>query len=109
MKRTLGYTTYQGRSHWYIQHWGSLQHVREGFMEDDVTKIGVMVFSPNTNQNVAREFWTYASNGMSERRMPCLVEPHGDPEHRLELLAYSRAYSPWIEDLILEIAQYPFL
>jgi hypothetical protein len=107
---TLSYTTYQARSQWYIEHWGPPGGVHEAMMEDGVTKVGVMVFPPRQTDSPeeTREIWTYATNGMSERRMPCRKQPHGDPSHRLELVAYTREEAPWVAELLLELARYPF-
>ena len=79
-------------------------------MEDQATSLGVMVFPPGgENSPAARPFWTYATNGLSERRMPCRVPPHGDPADRLELLAYTLSYAEWVERLLAELAAYPFV
>jgi suppressor of fused protein SUFU len=74
-------------------------------MEDGVTPLGIMVFEPVEGE---RPFWTYATNGMSERRMPCENEPHGDPEYRIELLAYSGSQAEWVVKLLQSMAVYPF-
>jgi len=104
----LGYSTYQGRSQWYMNHWGLPESVRETVMEDPAVKLGVMLFGPDQTEPSRRPYWTFATNGMSERRMPCLSEPHGEPEHRLEILAYSTQPVDWVADLLVEIARYPF-
>ena len=77
-------------------------------MEDSQTKLGIMEFAPRQDEEVSRPFWTYATNGMSERRMPCENQPHGDPRFRTELIAYSLNSADWIVDLLHEIALYPF-
>jgi hypothetical protein len=74
-------------------------------MEDGRTKLGIMAFPPN---NKGRSWWTIATNGMSERRMPCIENPHGDPRNRLELITYARASADWICELLIEMARYPF-
>jgi hypothetical protein len=99
------YTTYQARTQWYMDHWGLPAFVREALMEDGRTQLGVMAFPPDDE---VRRWWTFATNGMSERRMPCIEPPHGDPRHRLELIAYARASADWISDLLIEMARYPF-
>ncbi len=101
----LGYTAYQARTQWYTTHWGIPAFVREALMEDGRTKLGILAFSPN---NQGRSWWTFATNGMSERRMPCVEEPHGDPSHRLELVTYAHASADWICELLVEMARYPF-
>lgn len=101
----LGYTAYQARTQWYINHWGLPAFVREHLMEDGRTKLGIMAFPPNDK---GRSWWTFATNGMSERRMPCIEEPHGDPRYRLELITYAQASADWICELLLEMALYPF-
>ncbi len=101
----LGYTAYQARTQWYMNHWGLPAFVRETFMEDGRTKLGIMAFPPNDK---GRRWWTFATNGMSERRMPCIEDPHGDPRHRLELVTYARASADWICELLAEMARYPF-
>jgi hypothetical protein len=101
----LGYTAYQARTQWYMNHWGLPAFVREAMMEDGRTKLGIMAFAPNDK---GRNWWTFATNGMSERRMPCVEEPHGDPSHRLELVTYARASGDWICGLLTEMARYPF-
>src|ERR1044071_2116112 len=73
-------------------------------MEDGQTKLGIMAFAPGKG----REWWTFATNGMSERRLPCIEEPHGDPSHRLELITYARESADWICELLTEMAGYPF-
>ena len=79
-------------------------------MDDGATSLGVMVFPPRDDAAVAsRSFWTFATNGLSERRMPCRVPPHGDPSHRLELIAYTQEYAEWVELLLAELAAYPFI
>src|SRR5215470_6708632 len=104
----LGYTAYQARTQWYLNHWGPPAFVRESVMEDAQTKFGVMGFAPVAPDEEGRHWWTYATNGMSERRMPCLEQPHGDPAHRLELVTYSNSRSDWVSDLLVEMAKYPF-
>jgi len=107
----LGYSSYSGRSHWYIQSWGPPDDVHETCMDDSSVKLGIMRFPPraSTGEIVARSCFTYATNGMSERRMPCLNAPHGNPEYRVELLAYARAESQWINELLCDMARYPFV
>jgi hypothetical protein len=101
----LGYTAYQARTQWYMNHWGVPAFVREALLEDGRTKLGVMAFAPNTR---GRNWWTIATNGMSERRMPCIEQPHGDPRRRLELITYAQASADWICELLIEMARYPF-
>lgn len=100
-----GYTAYQARTQWYMNHWRLPAFVRESTMEDGRTKLGVMAFPPKVG---GRDWWTYATNGLSERRMPCLEKPHGDPRHRLELVVYAQDSADWIVDLLAELARYPF-
>jgi len=104
----LGYTAYQARTQWYMNHWGPAAFVREALMEDGCTKLGVMAFPPVARNREGRSWWTFATNGMSERRMPCVEDPHGDPSHRLELVTYARAAADWISELLIEMARYPF-
>jgi hypothetical protein len=101
------YTAYQARSHWYIQHFGLPARVDKSQMEDSETSLGVMVFPPSTEKG--RAVWTFCTNGMSERRMPCLNQPHGDPRYRCELVAYAYRDEPWIVELLATLAKYPFL
>ncbi|HEX5223098.1 MAG TPA: suppressor of fused domain protein [Verrucomicrobiae bacterium] len=103
----LGYTSYQARTQWYMNHWGSPESVRGALMEDGRTKLGIMRFAPASTSD--RRHWTFGTNGMSERRMPCVAWPHGDPSHRLELIAYANNPCDWISDLLVELAHYPFL
>jgi hypothetical protein len=42
----LGYTAYQARTQWYMNHWGLPAFVREVLMEDGRTKLGIMAFPP---------------------------------------------------------------
>lgn len=74
-------------------------------MEDGRTKLGIMAFPPVAS---TRNWWTFATNGISERRMPCIEEPHGDPARRLELITYASDSADWISELLIEIARYPF-
>lgn len=101
----LGYTGYQARTQWYMNHWGAPAFVREALMEDGRTKLGIMAFPPVAS---TRNWWTFATNGISERRMPCIEEPHGDPARRLELITYASDSADWISELLIEIARYPF-
>jgi hypothetical protein len=101
----LGYTAYQARTQWYMNQWGLPAFVRNALMEDGLTKLGIMAFAPNRE---GRSWWTIATNGMSERRMPCIERPHGDPSHRLELITYARDSADWICELLIEMARYPF-
>lgn len=78
-------------------------------MEDGETELAVVEFAPVQNERLARAHWTYATNGMSERRMPCLEEPHGDPTFRTELVAHAASRAPWIVELLAEMARYPFV
>ena len=80
-------------------------------MEDASIKLGVMVFPPRAASAglPARAHFIYATNGMSERRMPCRVEPHGRPDWRVELLAYTSVEAPWVAELLIEMARYPFI
>lgn len=103
--RKRGYTAYQARTQWFMNNWGPPAFVREAFMEDGQTNLGIMAFPPNGK---GRSWWTIATNGMSERRMPCIEEPHGDPSHRLELITYARASADWICELLIEMTRYPF-
>ncbi len=103
-----GYSSYQGRSQWYIDHWGHPDAVHESIMEDGKVLLGVMAFGPDQTEPERRQYWTFATNGMSERRMPCLSDPHGQPEHRIELLAYSREPASWVAELLMEMARYPY-
>jgi len=41
--------------------------------------------------------------------MPCLEQPHDDPRFRLETVAYASSDAPWVVDLLLELARYPFV
>ena len=104
-------SSYQARSLWCMQHWGPPSHLRKEQMEDGMTKLGIMLFPPTpaTAGFAGRGHFTYATNGMSERRMPCREEPHASPEFRIELVAYTRSEAPWVSDLLLEMARYPFL
>ncbi|MBI4616102.1 MAG: suppressor of fused domain protein [Planctomycetes bacterium] len=68
-----------------------------------------MEFAPVDNDLLARPGWTYATNGMSERRMPCQEEPHGDPSFRTELVVHTASRAPWVVDLLAEMARYPFV
>lgn len=99
------YTAYQARTQWYMNHWGVPASIREELMEDGQTKLGIMSFPPNKR---GRGWWTFATNGMSERRMPCIEEPHGNPNHRLELMTYARESADWICELLISMARYPF-
>jgi hypothetical protein len=67
-----------------------------------------MEFKPVRKPPRDRDFWTYVTNGMSERRMPCETEPHGDPKYRIELLAYSGSKAEWVVKLLQSMAVYPF-
>jgi hypothetical protein len=80
-------------------------------MEDQSTSLGVMVFDPRPAHMSlpSRSFWIHATNGMSERRMPWRVPPHGDPAQRLELFAYTRDRAEWVDQLLAELAVYPFV
>lgn len=78
-------------------------------MEDKKTTLGIMEFAPISNKVCKRSHWTYATNGMSERRMPCKELPHGKPEHRTELIAFSKNQVEWIVSLLTMMAHYPFL
>jgi hypothetical protein len=99
--------TYGGRSVWCLKNFGSgPKKIHAGMMEDGLTKLGVMEFEPSKQDS--RPFWTFATNGMSERRMPCIEEPHGPPEMRLELMAYSSDRADWIIELLRAMAVYPF-
>jgi hypothetical protein len=101
----LGYTAYQARTQWYMNHWGPPEFIRESLMEDGRTKLGIMAFAPNDK---GRDWWTFATNGMSERRMPCIEKPYGDPSHRIELITYAQASAEWICEHLAEMARYPF-
>jgi hypothetical protein len=103
------YTSYQARTFWYMKFFGLPKPVQSTMMEDGKTKLGVMEFVATEDEGLARPHWTYATNGMSERRMPCQEEPHGDPRHRIELIAYSDVEAPWIVQLLSEMACYPFV
>ena len=99
------YTSYQARTHWYMEHFHVPPKVHRRTMEHSETMLGIMEFSPS---NPHRPFWTYATNGMSERQMPCETPPHGDPQFRTKLIAYSLQPAAWIIDLLEETATYPF-
>jgi hypothetical protein len=102
----LGYTPYQARTTWYMQSFQvGPTALHKSVMEDGSTELGVMEFGP---QESKRRFWTYATNGMSERRMPCVQEPHGDPKFRLELLGYCENRADWVVKLLEAMACYPF-
>ena len=103
----IGYTTYQGRSEWYIRRWGKPIRVKKTFMEDGTTRLGIMTFAPGSDRSI-KPHWIYATNGISERRMPCERRPHGDPSHRIELVACAREASDWVAELLIEMAHYPF-
>src|SRR5262245_36338186 len=100
-------TMYQTRTGWYIANFGPPRDLYISVMEDDSTELGVLEFPPSIHRG--RGFWTYATNGMSQRRMPCEAEPHGDPTIRFELLAYCYGQTPWVVTLLRELAAYPFL
>jgi hypothetical protein len=95
-----------------MKHWGAPTRVKESFMEDGTTRLGVMVFSPDSTPQgsklAIRPYRVYATNGMAQRRMPCEQEPHGDPSKRIELIAYARQDNEWVTDLLIELARYPF-
>lgn len=103
----LGYTSYQGRTTWLLPHFSVPKEVHSFEMEDGKTQLGVMEFAP-AHDRVQRSFWTYATNGMSERRMPCKNEPHGDPKFRVELIGYASNQADWVIQLLHAMAMYPF-
>jgi hypothetical protein len=94
--RKLGYTGYQARTQWYMNHWGRPAAVHEALMEDNATKLGVMSFARQVPQGA--EGWIYATN----------EEPHGDPAHRLELVAYGASQAAWVTAFLVELCRYPF-
>jgi len=102
-------TGYQGRSVWYVKFFGVPIDIHKALMEDGKTALGIMKYAPVRNERLIRSHWVYATNGMSERRMPCHERPHGDPKFRVELIAYSESESPWIVELLCAMAQYPFV
>jgi hypothetical protein len=77
-------------------------------MDDTSIELGIMRFPPRPGDGPARPFWTYITNGMSERRLPGEVKPRGNPEHRFELLAYTLHKTSWVVELLAEMAYYPF-
>jgi hypothetical protein len=97
---------YQARSVWYLKYLGPPTRLIKNKMEDG-TDLAVFEIDPSTRPNRSG-VWTYITNGMAERRMPCVEEPHGDPSIRLELMAYSNAKADWIVELLTEMARYPF-
>jgi hypothetical protein len=103
------YTGYQARSFWYTKFFGVPVEIHKNVMEDGKTKLGIMEYAPIQNELLVRSHWTYATNGMSERRMPCQEEPCGDPRIRIELVVYSGARAPWIIQLLSVMARYPFV
>jgi len=104
----LPYTSFQARTQWYMSRWGPPAFVRKFLMEDGRTVVGVMAFPPMATDSNARNWWTFATNGISERRFPCVEEPHGKPAHRLELIAYANAAADWIPGLLVELGRYAF-
>lgn len=105
---TREYTSYQGRTLWLLPRFSVPKQIHPFEMEDGKTKVGVMEFAPFDLDGIQRTHWTYATNGMSERRMPCRNEPHGDPKFRIELIGYSSSKADWVIKLLHALTLYPF-
>jgi len=60
-----------------MQLWGPPSGLRKEQMEDGQTKLAIMTFPPRqaVAQLRGQTHFTYATNGMSERRMPCRWRP----------------------------------
>ncbi len=105
------YSGYQGRSFWYMKYFGVPIDIHKSLMEDGKTRLGVMEFGPVQNERLRRSHWVYATNGMSERRMPCEEKPHGEIrnfETEPDCL-FRFASAPWIIELLSSMAHYPFV
>jgi hypothetical protein len=103
------FISYQTRSAWYLRHFGEEYSFYQSEMEDGQTALAVMEFFPRLKHTPRRSFWTYATNGMSERRMPEQGTPRGRRQPRLEVLAYTRDEATWIVRLLEVFANYPFV
>jgi hypothetical protein len=99
---------YGVRSVWYLKHFGSPLNIHES-QTNDGPRLGIMEFEPQADREQKRMFWTYATNGMSERAMPNEFEPKSPAGRRLELIAYSRQKAPWVVNLLSDFARYPFV
>jgi Suppressor of fused protein (SUFU) len=99
---------YGMRSVWYLKHFGSPIHIHD-CTTVDAPRLGIMEFAPQTDDERQRPFWTYATNGMSERAMPNEREPRGRIHARLELIAYTQMQAPWVVSLLADLVRYPFV
>jgi hypothetical protein len=103
------YTAYQARSAWYIRHFGDEVNLWRSDMEDGQTTLAVMEFAPVNTESLRRPFWTYITNGMSQRQLPRPAGRKGKRHVRLELFAYAREQSEWLVPLLDVLANYPFV
>lgn len=103
------YSAYQARSAWFIRHFGDEVNLWRSDMEDGQTTLAVMEFAPVANESLNRPFWTYVTNGMSQRQMPIPPGRKGKKQVRLELFAYTREQSDWLVPLLDVLANYPFV
>lgn len=101
--------TYGMRSIWLWKHFGTKYRTHDRLMEDKETKLFVFEFEPSTVEGGQRRHWTYATNGIAHRRMPCENEPHGDPEIRVELIGYASRETPLLVDYLAVLAGFPFI
>jgi hypothetical protein len=103
-------TTYQARSAWLMQWLGPPAEMMADVMEDGSTEVGILFFPPFAGSTDVRRrsHHVLVSNGISERRMPCINEPHGPREFRAEVMAYTRDASPELATLLLNLGRLPF-
>jgi hypothetical protein len=103
------YSAYQARSAWCIRHFGDEVNLWRSDMEDGKTTLAIMEFAPFESETVKRPFWTYVTNGMSQRQLPIPPGRKGKKQIRLELFAYAREQSEWLAPLLDVLANYPFV
>jgi hypothetical protein len=102
------YKAYQARSAWYVRYFGEEVTIYQSEMEDGQTLLAVMEFAPRRDEP-RRKFWTYVTNGMSERRMPGEDQTQKKRHVRLELFACTHERSEWLVTLLDVLANYPFV